>query len=48
MANNQDSEMNVEDFSQDVRAGEDDQMNGNGTENGENGSSETPGRDDDR
>lgn len=52
MANNQDSEMNgSEDFSQDVRAGEDDQMNGNSNgeqENGENGSAEAPGRDDDR
>lgn len=51
MSNNQDTEMNgSEDFSQDVRAGEDDQMNGNsnGQENGENGSAEAPGRDDDR
>lgn len=44
---NQEVEMNGEDFSQDVRAGDDDQMNGNG-ENGEHGSAEAPGRDDDR
>lgn len=51
MANNQDLEMNGgEDFSQDVRAGEDDQMNGgdNSDHNGHNASAEAPGRDDDR
>lgn len=55
MANNQDLEMNGEDFSEDVRAGEDDQMNGddqnnqtNGSNGGQNGSAEAPGRDDDR
>lgn len=48
----QDSELNGEDFSQDVRAGEDEKMNGgsqqNDSMNGQHGSSETPGRDDDR
>lgn len=50
MANNQDLEMNGEDFSQDVRAGEDDQMNGDSNDHngGQNGSAEAPGRDDDR
>lgn len=51
MASTQDLEMNGgEDFSQDVRAGEDDQMNGDQSEhNGQqNGSAEAPGRDDDR
>lgn len=48
MANNQDLEMNGEDFSQDVRAGEDDQMNGDSDHNGHNASAEAPGRDDDR
>lgn len=56
MANNQDLEMNGEDFSEDVRAGgEDDQMNGADSQSeqqtnggGQNGSAEAPGRDDDR
>lgn len=50
MANNQE-ELNGEDFSQDVNAGEEEHQNGdkgeNGNENG-NGSAEAPGRDDDR
>lgn len=56
MANNQE-ELNGEDFSQDVNAGEEDQhQNGDNTENGDsatngngnNVSAEAPGRDDDR
>lgn len=54
MSNNQgqEVEMNGEDFSQDVKAGDDDQMNGGNDDHGDggyqNGSSEAPGRDDDR
>lgn len=56
----QEYDMNGEDFSQDVRANEDDQMNGGeqggagggggaeGTAHEQNGSAEAPGRDDDR
>lgn len=53
----QEYDMNGEDFSQDVRANEDDdQMNGaeqqggagEGTNHEQNGSAEAPGRDDDR
>lgn len=52
----QEYDMNGEDFSQDVRANEDDQMNGGeqggaggeGTNHEQNGSAEAPGRDDDR
>lgn len=46
MADNKDFEMNGEDFSQDVKA-HDDQMNG-GDAGEQNGSAEAPGRDDDR
>lgn len=55
MANNE--ELNGEDFSQDVNAGEDEQQHLNGEKpengdsasaNGNNGSAEAPGRDDDR
>jgi squid-like protein len=54
MADNQEYEMNGEDFSQDVKPNEDDQMNGDqggagDASNGDhNGSAEAPGRDDDR
>lgn len=51
MASNQE-QLNGEDFSQDVKAGEDSQLNGGDAagekQNGENGSAEAPGRDDDR
>lgn len=51
MANNQE-QLNGEDFSQDVKAGEEhlngDQGAAGEKQNGENGSAEAPGRDDDR
>lgn len=52
MANNQE-DLNGEDFSQDVNAGEEElHQNGdkaeNGNENGNHASAEAPGRDDDR